>query len=465
MASGITVADLKAVPVFAAESDEHLEWLAAQMVESRHVPGDLVWVYGQQALEMVVVLEGSVQLLRHVHGTRRLFETVGPGGFSGLLPYSRMVHYGGDAVVVKATRLARLNREHFTDMVHRMPAVGQALVGMMTDRVRGVARGDQQIEKMMALGKLSAGLAHELNNPAAAVSRAAAALRERLRELEEVVTRLSDHGLSGSELEETAPIRAKARERVLDHSESAVNRSEREDALAEWLEERGVEEAWTFGEVFADAGMTIDDLELVADRLAPEASAAVIAWLALTLDADRLLQEIEAASRRISDLVGSVKAYSHMDRAPEKMSVDVREGLENTLTMLSHRLKSKSIAVEKQYEPDLPAVEANPGELNQVWTNLIDNAIDAMSDGGKLHVGARKEGGMVAVTVTDNGPGISPDVVNRIFEPFFTTKEVGEGTGLGLDIVERIVRDHGGDVSVDTVPGRTTFRVSIPTAA
>lgn len=462
MPTSITRDDLKAVPVFAAEADEHLDWLAQNMVETHHDAGDNAYHYGEDAREMVIILSGTIQLLRHVAGTRRLFDTVGPGKIIGVLPYSRMEHYGGDAAVVEAARLARVDRSLFTEMVHRMPGVGQALVGLMSDRVRSVAREDQQIEKMMALGKLSAGLAHELNNPAAAVGRSADALRRRLHDLQALSVQLASHNLSSTDLEIPEALRSKSLEHVPDTTMSAVLRSEREDELTDWLDGRGVDDAWQYAPALADAGVSIADLDQLAERIPAKSVGAVLAWVAVGLDADRLLHEIEAASARISQLVGSVKAYTHMDRAPEKQATNVRDGLESTLTMLGHRLKTKSISLERSYAPDLPLIQAHAGELNQVWTNLIDNAIDAMREGGHLRIGARREGGMLAVSVVDDGPGIPADVKSRIFEPFFTTKDVGKGTGLGLEIVERIVREHGGDVRVESKPGETAFTVLLP---
>jgi signal transduction histidine kinase len=462
MSRTITPDDLRAVPVFSRLSEDDLNWLSERMFELRREAGEVVFALGEEARLMIVVLDGIIQIMLPSGGIRRHFDTLRAGRVTGSLPFSRMTHYGGQGTVVEKARLACLDKKHFPDMLYRMPDVGQELVGMMSDRVRMATRGDQQREKMMALGKLSAGLAHELNNPAAAVHRLSAALRDRLRDLNTLSGHLATMDLRPECWHAAQTVREKALARADEPGLGAVQRSEREDAISDWLEGRGVDDAWSYSEALVEAGLSPDHLEEVAAGLPAEAVGGVIAWVAAGLDADRLLQEIEAASERISSLVASVKQYSHMDRAPDRQPTDVREGIESTLTMLGHRLKEKSIEVEKAFAPDLPSIEAFPGELNQVWTNLIDNAIDALDEGGRLRINARPEGGMVAVDITDNGPGIPPEVRSRIFEPFFSTKDVGKGTGLGLEIVERIVRQHGGDVRVDSVPGETSFRVLLP---
>jgi signal transduction histidine kinase len=232
--------------------------------------------------------------------------------------------------------------------------------------------------------------------------------------------------------------------------------------MSDWLEERGVEKGWEWSEAFLEASLTPSDLDVLVAGVATEAVPALVAWVAGTLEARRLTSEIGSAAHRISELVASVKTYSHLDRAPDKQPTDVRQGIDSTLIMLGHELKAKAIRVVRADPPDLPQVVAHPGELNQVWTNLIDNAIDAVPPGGELRVETVAETSQVVVRVIDNGPGIPPDVRSRIFEPFFTTKGVGEGSGLGLDIVQRIVRQHAGQIDVESAPGRTVFTVRLP---
>jgi signal transduction histidine kinase len=313
-------------------------------------------------------------------------------------------------------------------------------------------------EKMAALGKLSAGLAHELNNPAAAVRRAAEGLREatfkaQLLALENVV-RLSPEG----------------REALLDVLREAtangnlaldpLSQSDREEELADWLEERGFSEAWDLAPVLGAAGLDTDRLEkLVAEISDGEPLAGVLEWLGATLELTDLADDVGRGAGRISERVQAMKVYTHMDRAAY-VETEVREGLENTLTILSHKLKGAT--VEREYEENLPKIWAHTGELNQVWTNLIDNAADAVGSRGRIQVRAFRDGDGVTVQIIDDGPGIPLEIQSHIFDPFFTTKEVGEGTGLGLDIVRRVVADHGGMVSVDSEPGQTRFTVRLP---
>jgi signal transduction histidine kinase len=374
-----------------------------------------------------------------------------------------MTHFLGDAVARGRARILRLHRDRFAEMLQVAPALGPRLVGIMSDRVREVTRTSEQREKMVALGKLSAGLSHELNNPASAVRRGAAALDERLTDLPALVERLATRGLSPDDLASVASITDPSTMRPPTLL-SPLERSHREDALATGLDGRGVAESWVLAETLVDAGLEVDALATLGAARGDGDGArleVLLRWTEWLLGVRRLADEVGTAAQRISQLVGAVKAYSHMDRAPDRQPTDVREGIDSTLVMLQHRLKQKGVRLERELAPDLPLVPAWPGELNQVWTNLIDNAIDAMDREGTLRIEARREGHSVVVRIIDSGHGIPPEVVPRIFEPFFTTKDVGDGTGLGLDVVQRIVRQHGGTIDVQSRPGRTEFRVRL----
>ena len=312
-----------------------------------------------------------------------------------------------------------------------------------------------------ALGRLSAGLAHELNNPAAAVRRAAASLSEQLATLSALVLGLVRHEADEAAMAATDELRQLVRSRESAEL-SPLDRSELEEALQAWLEDHEVAQAWEIAGTFADEGLTLADLETFAGRVPQPILGDALAWVAGVLSADRTVGEIASSSARISQLIASVKTYSHMDRSSEHKPVDVREGLDNTLTMLGHKLKKKSVRLARDYSEELPLIPGNAGELNQVWTNLVDNAIDAMDDGGELRIEVRQEEGCVAVRVIDSGHGIPDEVRSHIFEPFFTTKGVGEGTGLGLDIATGIVKTHQGNIDVQSKPGRTEMCVRLP---
>ena len=458
----LTAADFQTVDVFRDQDPSDLEWLAGVAEERVHPAGTRPFRRGDPAVEMFVVLEGAFQIFSFQDGGQRIpFGTVRVGGVSGLLPFSRMETFVGEGAVIEDARIAVLHKRHFWEMLERMPEVGQRLVAQMTDRVRESSRLDQQREKMLALGKLSAGLAHELNNPAAAIQRGASDLRERFGHMMPLVSRLVGHGLAPDQVEAaraafqtcTAPSPG---------SVSALDRSAREDELADWLEDHNVPHAYVVAEILAEEGATPHALDRLATEVPAGAVADMVLWIEKGMAVERMIGEIERAANRISGLVASVKAYSHMDRAPDRQATDVRDGISQTLTMLGHSIRAKNLTVERDAADDLPDACVYPGEINQVWTNLLDNAIDAAEPGGALRVRSWAEGRLVCVAITNDGPGIPAETLGRIWEPFYTTKPPGAGTGLGLDVVQRIVAQHGGRVDVESEPGATTFTVCLP---
>lgn len=460
----ITAADLRSIAVFADQDEDALAWLASVAEEQSIAEGEGPFERGATAEHLYAVLEGGFQIFTVQGEKRTLFSTVRSGEISGLLPYSRMETFAGEGIAIADSRIAAVHKDHFTEMLSRMPEVGKRLVARMTDRVRESSRTEVQREKMMSLGKLSAGLAHELNNPAAAIRRSVADLRQRFDAMPGLVTRLTGHGLTPDQVEAargalmtcTAPTPGTL---------SVVERSEREDALADWLEDHDVPHAYVVAEVLAEEGVTPKALTHLADHVDESALADVILWIEKGLAGTRLLSEIERAAERISDLVASVKGYTHRDQAQDRQQIDVHQGLDQTLTMLGHSIKVKQAHVVRDYGDDVPTVCAFPGEINQVWTNLLDNAFDAIGEGGEVRIGTHVEGALVCVTITDDGPGIPAEVQERVFEPFFSTKEPGQGTGLGLDIARRIVTQHEGRITVESEPGRTAFEVCLPIEA
>jgi signal transduction histidine kinase len=452
-----SVAILQGLPV------SHLAWFAEHGDQIQLAHGEHMFECGQSADYMFIVVSGTIEGYEQVSGEDLLVATTQAGQVTGMLPYSRMTHYPRYTVAVEASQVLRVRTRDFPEMLAVSHEMGQRLVAEMADRVRGDVRLEQQQEKMAALGRLSAGLAHELNNPAAAVRRSAAALADELSGVAALVSDLMRHDVEEVHVDAIDHLRQVARERT-EGDVSPLARSRFEEGLGMWLEERAVPKAWDLAGTFADAGVTVEDLEGFGARVPKALHADALGWVAFGLSVERIVSEIASSAERISELVASVKVYSHMDRSPEHRPTDVREGLDNTLTLLSHKLKQKEIRVVREYQDDVPMIPANAGELNQVWTNLLDNAIDAVEDGGEVRLEVRGNEACLAVNIVDNGHGISEDVRARIFEPFFTTKRVGEGTGLGLDIAMRIVKTHRGGLTVESKPGKTVARVRLPVA-
>lgn len=453
---------LKAIPVFADLSLEDLEWLASRMELVHFKPGDIMIVGGSPADRMIVFLEGEASIQREQGaGDGRTYSARG-GQVTGMLPYSRLTHFPLDVRAVTPVTAAFLRVEHFPEMLQRLPALGPKLVGVLADRIRETTRADQQREKLMALGKLSAGLAHELNNPASAVRNAAVNLQLAVKELRTAGLHLDKRALPAEDRVFLASIEC---DWSKDHPPAALDsleRSDREEEIGEWLDARRIHNARQLAPSLVDAGCDINTLRGLSQRFDDETLADVVTRLTVSFSMNRLVEQIESGTSRIADLVRAIKQYSYMDQAPEQ-EIDVHEGLENTLIMLHYRLKY-GITVVREYDRSVPRICAHGSELNQIWTNLIDNAIDAMGGKGELVVRTEAGFGRVLVEIRDNGPGIPPEVRDHIFEPFFTTKPVGEGTGLGLDTVYRIVQKHHGEVKVYSEPGKTSFQVRLPFA-
>jgi signal transduction histidine kinase len=362
--------------------------------------------------------------------------------------------------------VAWIHRDRFPEMLRRIPGLEARLIGALTDRVRETTRAEQQRDKLMALGRLSAGLAHEMNNPAAALRRGTAHLRDRLRTLPERTVSLAGCNLSIVQFSALAALQRRKTAGERAPRPSPLEASEREEAMGAWLEAHNVEEAWTLAETFVSSGVTPEELDALAASIPEAAIRDAVAWLGGGLDAEILLREMEDAATRIAELVASVKSYSHMDETQTRADIDLHDGLDSTLTMLSYKIGERNARIERDYDLSLPPLWANAGELNQVWTNLIDNALDAISPGGRITIRTVRRGDDAIVEIRDDGAGIPPDIEARVWEPFFTTKDVGEGSGLGLDIVRRIVvRQHRGDIGVESRPDDTCFRVRLPLRA
>ena len=449
--------ELRTVPEFADLAADELEWLAAQMAEVELAPGEVSTREGDPADRMFVLLEGEI---RAQPGNPELpaFVIRAPA-LTGMLPYSRMTHFPATARAVVRTRAAVLPADRFHEMLERLPMLRPRLVRVLTDRVRRATQLQGQTEKLAALGKISAGLAHELNNPAAAARRAAGNLREAFQTFRTAAARLNAHELSGSQRASIPALENELEQRAAVHLDS-LERSDCEEQVAASLERHGVAHAWELAPALVDAGCDAAWFEDVASQFPAEALPDLLARMAASLAIGSLLEEMEHSTTRITELVSAIKEYTYMDQSPEQ-EVDIHHGLENTLIMLRYRLKH-GIEVKLDFGRDLPKICARGSELNQVWTNLIDNAADAMDGKGELRIRTTRELDRVLVEIGDSGPGIPREILDHIFEPFFTTKGVGNGTGLGLETARRIVREHGGEITVESVPGNTRFQVRLP---
>jgi signal transduction histidine kinase len=437
-----------------------LEWLAAHGKLRSYEVGGIIVPPGEPVIEMVIMLEGHAAIYVDRGSGRRKFMEWRGGDVTGMLPYSRMHRAPGSSVIEEPSVGLVIHKDCFPDMIRECPRATEILVHIMVDRARQFTSTDWQDEKMMSLGKLAAGLAHELNNPASAVARASKLLEEGLTELEDAGYALGGMHLPDDVHDDVERLRAGS---IMSRSTgvfSAIERSDREDELADWLTAHKIDIG--AAEALVESGITTDSLDDLATTLQGDGLATAIRWIAAGYTTRSLAADIERASSRIHQMVSAIKRFTYMDRATVSEPTSVVQGLTDTVFVLSSKAKSKSATVKLDIADSLPLVRSYGGELNQVWSNLIDNATDAIGQGGEVVVSARHEGSCVVVRVVDNGPGIPPDVQNRIFDPFFTTKPVGEGTGLGLDISRRIVRTHEGTIELDSHPGRTEFRVLLP---
>ena len=454
-------AELRGVSVFNDLPDDGIDWLASQMETRTFQPGDLIGREGDPVIYMTVLLEGEIRgQHENGHDDGRTYSSHA-GQVTGMLPFSRLTNFPVTMRAVTLVRAAMLHKDRFPEMLERLPVLQGRLVSVMADRIREVTAADQQRDKMSALGKLSAGLAHELNNPAAAARRAAATLRQAVADLRDANARLDTLDLTLDQRRSIAKLEREAgSRRESDQHDDPLERSDREDRVTERLTRLGVERPWEIAGCLVEAAADGPVLDEIAAVIPAHAVSAVIARLTAAATVERVAGEIENSTARISELVAAVKEYSYMDQMPEQ-EVDIHAGIESTLLILKHRLKH-GVEVVREFDRTLPKICAKGSDLNQVWTNLIDNAIDALNGQGRIVIRTSREAQNLLVEVTDNGPGIPKEVQPRIFEPFFTTKGVGEGSGLGLDTAYRIVRAHRGDIRVESEPGRTKFQVRLP---
>jgi signal transduction histidine kinase len=464
----ITVQELKTVVALNDQTDEVLQWILDHTNYNEYEDGTALRKLGEAQNEMFFLLEGAVNFYMDVNGRQVYYFTfandAATGGVSGLLPYSRMKTSPGYAYASGHVKAVMMHKVHFPELEHRSPELIQRLVGYMTERARLFATIQLQREKVSALGKLSAGIAHELNNPASAISSIASELLKKMQLNYELTEKLLAQGVKATDIQTINDlVTAKSKEGKA--KLTALQKIEREDALRDWVEEYCPQLDCDITETFMDAGFSNEDLESIRSGSNKEAFAQVLRWLENLLSSQRLLNDLGEASSRISTLVGAIKSHVHMDRTNELQLTNIHNDIDNTLTLLGYKLREKNIVVNKTYCRDLVEIPAYVGELNQVWTNIIDNAIYAVDKNGELTIETSCNSKDVKVKIIDNGGGIPKEIISRIFDPFFTTKKVGQGTGIGLDIVSRIIKRHNGDIKVYSEPGRTEFDVCIPVVA
>ncbi len=463
--------ELQQLFLFEALEDDQLAWLSEHGRVEQREQGNPVYSEGEPATCYFVLLSGTISMHRRVEDTdveinRTNQVGVYAGATQAFLRNEDPV-YLNTVLAVTDCRFWVIDADSFGAKIREWFPMAMHLLEGMTLGMRTSQAAVGQRERLLSLGRLSAGLTHELNNPAAAAVRATASLRERVSRMRGKLAHLAGGEIDGQAFKALLEVQEAAIERMAKVEEmTTVEVADAEDAAADWLDEHGVADGWDLAPALVAAGVDPDWLDEVAAKVPDELLGDGIKWVAYALETEQLMSEIEDSTLRISTLVGAAKQYSQLDRAAHA-DIDVKEGLISTIIMLKHKMKAgPPIELVKDFATDLPLVPAHPAELNQVWTNLIDNALQAMPDGGTLRIKTALDGDCVLVEIGDTGTGIPAELRDKIFEPFFTTKPVGEGTGLGLDICYRVITQrHGGDLRVISEPGDTRFQVRLPVRA
>ncbi len=455
---------LRTISVLDGLTDEEYIWLADHGTERVAKDTGLIFRESEPARHLNFILRGEIHVRRHNSGPLAYF--IGRAGqMTGLLPYSRMKGYGGDGYAVGDAWVLDIHKDLFTAMLAAIPSMGQRCVSVLLDRVREVTRMEQQAEKLSALGKLAANLAHELNNPASAAQRSAASLFGELRQYGEQKHRLGKLCLPEAESDRYSQWVTTARARMAEYSSltvapsSPLDDSDREEELTRWLTAHNVVQPWTIAPALAETRLPVSLLDELATALSPDTLPIALATVASSLRVERLAETVVQSTVRIFDLISAIKDYSYMDQAPIQ-EINVAQALENTLSMFGSRLTG--IHIETDFDPALPTIRGYGSELNQVWTALVENALDSMNGAGTLSLKTSLKSQMAFIEIWDTGGGVDPLIESRIFEPFFTTKAPGKGLGLGLDIAKRIVSRHSGFLTVESSPEATCFQVRLP---
>jgi signal transduction histidine kinase len=461
----LSIDELRTLFLFESLTDEQLGWLSREG-HLEAVDDGIVFSEGDEATCCYLLLTGGIRMCKLSHGeeveiNRSTQRGVYAGAVTAFLGADERKSYGTTMRVLEPSTFFVINADTMATMMNRWFPMAVHLIDGFVQGMRRTNETMGERERLLALGSLSAGLTHELNNPAAAAVRAAATLRQRVAGMRSKLAMLADGTLDATKLHTIVAIQEAAVERVAKAPElSPMDLSDAEDSLTDWLDDHGVNNSWDVAPVLAAVGLDVPWMEEVQAAVGDVYLEGAVRWLMYTIDTESLMNEIDDSVTRISTLVGAAKQYSQIDRAPYQV-VDLRELLKSTLVMMSGKLQGLNVV--KEFDPELPQIPAYAAELNQVWTNIIDNAVGAMNGEGTLTIRTKRDGAYAVVMIGDTGPGIPPDIRNRIFEPFFTTKPIGEGTGLGLDISWRIVvKKHHGDLRVDSKPGETWFKIILP---
>lgn len=446
---------------------DQLNWLIENSEQITYDKGGEAFTPGQKADHLIIILEGKFNIKLYREGQVRQLGELIAGDITGLLPYSRMTSTSAKASALVTSKVLSLHKDKFPQMITSHFELTQAFVHVMTNRVRSFTTLQIQNEKLMSLGKLSAGLAHELNNPASAIVRSSQALREHLKGQPESFKKVVSIKMTNQQIDFVNDMLFAKIDNSASTELSLMERNDLEDELTDWLEDHGAQDTFEIVENLVEFGFSVADLESIKEHTGDDHLLPVVRWINNNLSTEKLVEEINEASERISELIKSIKSYSYMDQTKDRQEVEIHAGIRNTITMLKHKVKKGQIILIEDFAHELPTVKGFPGELNQVWTNILDNAIDALSEqesntNPTITIKTTLDGDFVRTYITDNGPGIPENMVNNIFDPFFTTKEMGKGTGLGLDVVMKIVRQHRGEVKVQSKPGKTTFEVCLP---
>ena len=443
---------------------EQLEWLEQHSKIEDFIYGDFISLGGAVTAGPHFILEGDILLFLKQGNENKEITTMGKGQIFGYLPYSRGVNSSVFAQVITKVKLMSFNTDEIRCMIRDHFELTQALVHTMNNRVREFTALQQQNDKMAALGKLAAGLAHELNNPAAALVSDSHFLNQHLRSQPSVLKELTALQLEPFQVDGVN----KELQKILELTDlprlSLREKTKKEEALSDWLIKKSIANTDEMSEIFADFNFSLGNLDTFGEILPKHAHSSIFNWIMNMLVTEKMLRDIQISSGRIAELIKSVKIYTHMDRGAEKMASDIHDGIRNTLSILGHKFRKGNVEIHENYDESLPPIMAYIGELNQVWTNLIDNALDSLESNkkGKITITTEKEREFVKVKVNDDGPGIPENIKSNIFDPFFTTKEIGKGTGMGLETVQRIILKHRGSIKAESVPGSTTFIICIP---